>query len=227
MIVFISHEPSRSVVLRKMLLDGDIFAYHRGFPDLLNSHGLIDFIKALPSPPAVAIIDSSLDCNFGEKACKLLKQEYPKVKCIAITDKEMHKKVRYKYLISSDFETDAFPSSYFVDVIKEILSKCGYCLKRSYMHLKLGDSSNKATLLGYPLNLTRAEYRILLFLCQSTDKRLDEETILCFCFAESYRMTETNVRAHISSINRKAKALSGRKLIICHRNAGYQINPYM
>jgi DNA-binding response OmpR family regulator len=40
-------------------------------------------------------------------------------------------------------------------------------------------------------------------------------------------MTETNVRTHVSSINKKAKAISGRKLILAERNKGYILNEYM
>lgn len=227
MICFASPNRPRAVVLRKMLLESEIFSFHASFPNLENSHGIRDFINALPFKPTIAIIDATESCIFGEEMCQGLKTAFGEIICIALLDKSKQKTIRFKYLTSSDFEIDTFPSSDLSVALLKILTEIGYSLWRSYKFLELGNSNLEAHLLGYPLKLTLSEYRILLYMCQSADETFSPKILLGSCFVESYRMTETNIRTHISSINKKALALCGRRLILSERGKGYRLNEYM
>ena len=210
-----------------MLLKSYIFVYHSSFPDLENVRGIRNYINELGVIPNIAIIDATEDCDFGEKACVELKKRFPFVKCIALIDRYIHPKIRFRYLKSSDFEIDTFPSSFFTVALTDLLTELGYTLTRNFGHLDLGRSPKDASLLSYPFHLTSAEYRILLYLCSKGEEAVTAEMLLSFCFAESYRMSITNVRAHISSINKKSIALGGRKLILSVHGEGYRLNKYM
>ena len=76
-------------------------------------------------------------------------------------------------------------------------------------------------LLGYELKLSPTERKLLC--CVAEGGRSDVDTMaknLC------NDVSRGNVAVHISAINRKAKKLSGRKLII-YENGQYAINPFM
>ena len=227
MIVFISPDRTRSSVIRNMLLSEDIFAFSNSFPSTNSFNGVEAFIKNLRIIPEIVIVDATESMDFGEEACLHITNIYPNVKCIALLSKTSASTSRFKYLKNSHYEIDTFPSSDLAVALRALLTRLGYSIKRHFAELDLGDDNKSASLLSYPLHLTHSEYRILLFLCNHTERIFSAEDILAFCFAESYRMKLTNVRSHISSINKKAKALSGRKLILCTRKTGYQLNHYM
>ena len=80
---------------------------------------------------------------------------------------------------------------------------------------------NESFLLGFPLKLTPTERRILLTIAQSGNASTDDLIRLL-----SSGVTRENVTVHICSINKKAHAISGRKLIL-FGNRQYKINEYM
>lgn len=227
MVFFISSDRKSSVSLRRLMLDGEIFAYQRKFPDIENAHGIKDFLRALPYPPAVALIDATTDAEFGEKTCSLLQTEYPEAMRVVLYDRECFKFERFKFFPSSHREIDISLAGEPVRSVSEILDEPGQSKMRSFCHLDLGKDRHSAFYLELPLHLSPAEYRILLFLCGQGDLTVSPDIILGHCFAESYRMVETNVRAHISSINRKAERIGGRKIILSVRDKGYRLNKFM
>lgn len=74
---------------------------------------------------------------------------------------------------------------------------------------------------GYPLKLTPTEHRLLLEISKNGDSSPDSLISLL-----SSDVSRGNIAVHISSINKKAYYISGRKLIIFEK-AHYKINPYM
>lgn len=227
MIYFVSQSRKNSIAIRKVLLKADVFTYQKSFPNLYNTHGLADLINGLPSYLSVALIDSTDDTNFGTYACKVIKELRPETSSIVLYDKRNHEKQKYKYYDMADYEIDMSRGDEPSYSLKGILTSLGYTPKYEYGHLKLIKENHSAIYLGLKMNLTEAEYRILLYMCTKGEKILASEEILSFCFAESYRMVNTNVKHHISHINQKSKALGGRKIILSARGKGYKINDFM
>lgn len=227
MLCFFSVSRPLTVFIKEELLKNDIFAYQSSFPDLESAHGIRDHIASLPEPPTVAIIDAVEDLGFGENMCVALRSKFPGVRCISIIDISRQPMTRFKYLASSDAEIDISSISDVRYLLYESEKVETSPPVREYRHLSLEGDKYSASLLGYKLPLTKTEYRILLFLCQNTDEAISENIILGYCFSESYRMTETNVRTHVSSINKKAGLISGRRLILSHRGKGYILNEFM
>lgn len=227
MICFISIDRKNTVNLRKIMLKNGILSYHKGFPNIENAHGIRDYCVSLPEKPTVAIVDTMCSADFGENVCLGLKEIYPDVKTIVIYDRSNYHFEKYKFSPSSDYEINGNLAGEPIYSLLELLQKLTPSTETKYRHLNLGKDRKTAIFLGYPMKLTPAEYRILLFLCSRPTETVSAETILGFCFAESYRMTETNVRSHISDINKKSKTLGGRKLILSVRVKGYKLNEYM
>ena len=81
--------------------------------------------------------------------------------------------------------------------------------------------SETVYLLGIELKLTKTEYKLLYSIANGEKSSPDE---LLSLLRENAKLE--NVYAHINSINKKAKAISGRKLIVFGQHK-YSINPYM
>lgn len=76
-------------------------------------------------------------------------------------------------------------------------------------------------LLGYELKLSPTEQRLLRAIAKAEGTSHEE---LLKLLASGVK--RGNVSVHISSINKKASKISGRKLVILD-NSGYKINPFM
>ena len=85
--------------------------------------------------------------------------------------------------------------------------------------LNIGE--NEIFLLGYRLKLSPTEKAILLKIANDESASIDELLSLL-----SSGVSRGNIAVHINSINKKAKALSHRPLIL-FKNDSYIINPYM
>ncbi len=227
MICFISSSRKSSIAIRKILLNEDIFTYQNSFPSLENTHGTELFVRSLPFGFSVALIDSTLDENFGNSVCKYIKQIRPEITTVVLYDKSRYMTQKFKYFNMADYDIDMSRGDEPSFSLASLLSSLGYKPKYENVHLKLIKDSRSAIYLGLKMNLTESEYRILLYMCSNDGKIFSPEDILAFCFAESYRMVSTNVKYHISHINRKSKALGGRKLILSVRGKGYRLNDIM
>jgi len=77
-----------------------------------------------------------------------------------------------------------------------------------FKHLFVGDSGKDVIFLGYRLNLTPAEYRIIKIIAEKGRAGTEE---IYTEFKKS--LTKGNVAVHICAINRKAAFISERRLI--------------
>ncbi|MBE6593242.1 MAG: hypothetical protein E7642_04530 [Ruminococcaceae bacterium] len=80
---------------------------------------------------------------------------------------------------------------------------------------------NGIRLLGFPLELTPTETRLLSAIAENERMSVDELALLL-----NEGVKRGNVAVHINAINRKAEAISHRKLVVFTKNA-YEINKYM
>ncbi len=227
MICFISPSRKNSIKIRKTLFREDILSYQSRFPSLENTHGIADLINALPLWSSVALIDATSDGDFGNSVCKAIKEIRPKMILIVLYDKSFFGTEKFKYFSRADYEIDMSRDDEPSFSLAPLLASLGYLPEYEYGHLKLIKSNHSAIYLGLKMKLTQSEYRILLYMCTNGEKIFPPEEILAYCFAESYRMVSTNVKYHISHINKKSKALGDRKIILSVRGKGYKINDHM
>lgn len=176
---------------------------------------------------SVALIDAAENKDFGDQTCKVIKEISPDIVSVVLYDKSIFSTEKFKYFAMADHEIDISRDDEPSFSLSELLTSLGYMPRYEYGHLKLIKNDRSAVYLGLKMQLTDAEYRILLYMCSNSERTLSSEEILAFCFAESYRMVDSNVKHHISHINKKSKALGGRNLIISIREKGYKLNDHM
>ena len=93
-----------------------------------------------------------------------------------------------------------------------------------FSKLYIGNNIDEVVYLGYPLNLTKKEYLILLALVENYPKTLNSNDLIDLI---DKSMSSHNVSYHISSINKKAKIIGNRKLIKNKSKIGYFLNEEM
>jgi DNA-binding response OmpR family regulator len=84
--------------------------------------------------------------------------------------------------------------------------------------LEFGETRKTVRYLGYPLPLTETEYVLLLRL-RDADGWLTREELADCCRCGNAEA----VSVHLSALNRKAKAIGGRSLILSKRGMGYRL----
>ena len=85
----------------------------------------------------------------------------------------------------------------------------------------LNIEKNGVYLIGYPIKLSPSECALLYEIAAKNGASIDD---LLSLLAEG--VSRGNVAVHINSINRKAKAISGRRLVL-FENEKYILNPHM
>lgn len=90
-----------------------------------------------------------------------------------------------------------------------------------YRFLKIGKGPHHVSLLDYKLKLTKTEYTIIRSLAVCGEIKTD---LLCR-FMNS--MSRNCLSVHISSLNKKAALISGRRLVEYRQNDSYSLNELM
>ena len=93
---------------------------------------------------------------------------------------------------------------------------------QSYKHLYVG--KNDVFLLGYKFKVTKTEFLILKFLVNTSPYPVSSQLI---CEGCGTKISEKNLRFHISRINSKANIITNRKLIKNIAKNGYFLNEEM
>ena len=106
------------------------------------------------------------------------------------------------------------------NIFKQLLFRY-FSFTSSYGVLKFQNTSRSATLLGYPLSLSKTDYAIVRLLACAKENPVTADAL-----SEFLKISSNCLSAHICAINKKAFALTDRKLIT-HIKCGYMLNPHM
>ncbi len=90
-----------------------------------------------------------------------------------------------------------------------------------FVKLRLNDDGRSALVLGYRVELTAAEYEILRIL--SSSEAAIHKSDIC----RQVEIKENGLAVHIANINKKARPITGRRLIEGNRKAEYRISETM
>lgn len=224
MLCLFTSKPFEAAPIKSELLANGFLVYTPNFniPDLRGNYTF-----SLPVTPSIFVVDAIEDLRFAEKLTGTLKEAFPSSRAVLLIDREQFQSERFRHLPFSDFEIKTDRNYRIADEMKRIFRSLDIEYNTRIRKLSIDLQSRTAYLHGAAIKLTPAEMRILLLLCNTEKEHADESLILSCCFAESYRMVVSNVRAHVSGINKKSQKLFSRKLILCDKNEGYYINPYM
>lgn len=83
-------------------------------------------------------------------------------------------------------------------------------------------AAGNITLLGYPVDFSDRQADILYHIAEQYPQSVSVSSI-----AKAIGVTENSVPVHINDINKKAAAITGRRLVVAKRGQGYTINKYM
>ncbi len=82
--------------------------------------------------------------------------------------------------------------------------------------LIVNDDKKSVLLLGYRIELTETEYRILASMAEANGANVSRSRL-----SQMVSASEESLAVHIVNINKKAYPITGRKLICSRRNQGY------
>ena len=111
------------------------------------------------------------------------------------------------------------------DLLELLLSFCDSADCFDYNGV-LRATPREIVFLGYKLNLTPAERSILAFLVSRENEGVSYDEIGEACLGDIHAKHAT-VSKHISTINKKAQNIGGRKMIVSLTDKHYSINKYV
>ena len=194
--------------------------------DILESMGLMtvsikhQFAKrALHCGAKAAIVHSGKDRSIAEKSTLALsKSDFKGKPIIAILTRNTSLPAKY---IELEGSTDQIKLPCSDTEIEELVrERCE--LVFSFKYLTLGGSKRKAELLGYDLRLSEKEYYLLRLIIHEKGNPVLRRQLSYWM----HGMTNNCMSVHVSSINKKAYEISGRKLVLFGEDS-YYLNPYM
>lgn len=92
--------------------------------------------------------------------------------------------------------------------------------------LAINKENNSVLYLGYTLALSPTEFSVLCAIAES-ERPLRRSELLRVLPSKNEALTSGNVSVHVSNINRKAKIIGGRTLILHSRSLGYSLSEFL
>ena len=188
-----------------------IFAYFRTAESVEDDFSI---------PPRAIIINECGDAIKSAKICENIRKEIPNASLGVILNEAHAKASLFRYVKNADCE---LISPFSDEKVVEFLQKLGVDNNVNRFSPTITCSSKASTLLGYDLGLSRGENRILMFLIAFNEHICPVNLIKEACLL-SNTASISSVRVLIDRINKKAKDISGRPLILSHYGKGYSIN---
>lgn len=132
------------------------------------------------------------------------------------------------YLVSSQNLSCAYSfDNYYSPKLVELLRR--HSVKRETInHLGLMWLSSLGTVyyLGYRLRLTKTEFSILFYLVKNYGKDIPLDELLSVCIGDVHRKP-SNIARHVANINKKARIIGERTIIISSKPKTYRLEEYI
>ena len=206
MITVYSHNSDFNIFVEKVFSDIGII------PLFFDDASKLESFKSLDIKNFLIFLDEPSRSKV-ERICESVRNNFP-ISNIAVAVKDS---TRFREIENIDKQI-IIPCS--ENIFKQMIHRY-FCFPTSCGVLKFEHKNRGVTLLGYPLTLSKTDYSIVKFLVLSKEKPLSPEI-----FSELLNISNTCLSTHIGTVNKKAFALTNRKLII-HTKHGYMLNPYM
>ena len=205
LIISQSDELSKNFIKTSIL---PIFAYFRTEETLEQD---------LCIPPRTIIICECGNAERSDRICEKVKELFPLASIGVVLNESYVKTSLFKYVKNADLE---LISPFSVEKLTDFLKKLNADSNIDRFSPTLTCSPKASALLGYDLDLSQSENRILTFLVAFSEHVCSADLIKEACLLSS----ASSVRVIIERINKKAKDISGRPLILSHYGKGYSIN---
>ena len=161
-----------------------------------------------------------LDCvtalSCGEQLCAELRSKYPEMPIGAVLAPSAIPDLAVNRLIRDHGDI-------FDDVLDFCIKSCGWNTARLTTYaLTVEDDPDQTVYMGYRFPLTPREHTILRCLFYRAPRVTTADDLLTLCFSDAH-LSAANLSTHISSINRRARELDPRPLIVNVYGKGYRL----
>jgi hypothetical protein len=121
------------------------------------------------------------------------------------------------------YSFDSYDSPELLSLLKRYGEERGEINHRSLLHIS---TTGKAHYLGYRLELTKTEASILYHLVNNFGRDVEVDELLLVCLGDAHRK-QSNIARHVSNINRKAREIGDRSIIISVKPKTYRLREYI
>ncbi len=164
------------------------------------------------------LLDCIANLPRAEVLCAALRKRYPDMPICAIVSPISLPNLQVHRLIREDGDI-------FEDVLDFCIRNCGWRTERLTTNtLTLEDDPAKTVYMGYKLPLTAREHTILRCLFYRSPRVTSAGDLLSLCFSDAGTgLSVANLPTHIANINRRARELDPRPLIVNVYGKGYRL----
>lgn len=164
------------------------------------------------------LLDCIANLPRAEVLCAALRRRYPDMPIcaiiapLAVPNLEVHRLIREN-------------GDIFEDVLDFCIRDCGWKVERLTTDtLTLEDDPAKTVYMGYPLSLTPREHTLLRCLFYRSPRVTSTDDLLSLCFSDAdVGLCAANLPTHIANINRRAREIDPRPLIVNVYGKGYRL----
>lgn len=199
----------------------------RSITEMLYFMGIPSYTATPPtalseiSPIYSAIILVSPESLADKRDYSQRLRSYADIPIFALTEKESYED---KFIFDGVINGNHYASK----ILKRIVEFCELNGRKAPGIYKLAgiDASidvNLPTYFEKPIQLTKTESMILRTLISIYPVHTDSESILKYAFRQTKLPEKSNVRTHISIINKKFREVTGRNIISSTPSVGYRI----
>ena len=185
----------------------------------LSEHGFFFFHASLQAAEFVldekdvggVILDCIPDLKAGEHLCQIIRASYPAIPLAAIVLGQSVPNLCADQLLRDNGHHEELAAHLY-----DFLLSCNGTadLTLSTPALRIDPLEHTVLYLGYPLKLSKTEFRILHCLFYRAPRATTVDDLMSLCFVGK-DITVSNLRVQIHRINRLAARISPTPLILC------------
>ena len=217
MLVLITERPSIAKDLTKALHDRDVYLFCVPYETALFTCDKKD--------TGGVIIDCVPSLKAGEELCVRLRDLYSEMPIAAIVKAEDIPQMPVDFILRDTAK--GAPTEGMQEECYEFCRLCGWNERPLSCHdLMVGRRDEAVYYMGYALPLAPMEKELLHCLFYRYPRVTDADDLLTLC-APFERISRSALSVWISNINRKARLLDPRPLILCQYGKGYRLRDYL
>ena len=191
------------------------------FSFFFKTDNFADFVNSDTNMIDTVIIGADLPQDKSKMVCRSVRESKSNLRIGAILKSAKSASAKFLQLNDADAELFIpFTHNQFLSFYKRLCPFEKECTKN--LRLTISPDRLKTYLIGYKLDLTKTEHRILLLLSSHADRSFSAADISRLISPFSTKlMSANNVAVHVSAINKKASLITGRVLILNSHKEGY------
>lgn len=175
----------------------------------------------------VFIVDINLPDGSGLDLIRTCKKHFPETGIIVISARNsLENKVEGLELGADDYLTKPFDMAELVARVKSVIRRRNFKGEAVIQHngISVDTSARQISVLGKPVDLTRSEYNILLFLLSNPNRVLTKESIAEHIWGDNMDLADSFdfIYSHIKNLKKKITDAGGKNPVKTVYGVGYK-----